>query len=231
MADSKIIRVKSLKEQVYCILKDGILNHEYADNQVLNERVLSEELNVSRTPIREALKALESEGWVEYVPYKGVVVKRVGLKEHIEIIQVRNALEVLMIELVMPHITEELLCTLQGIVDRQAVCAASPDPDKKLFSLLDIEFHEALATANPNDTLKDLLAGLRDRIRRFAMSHLIWDHNRYSETFKEHNHILQMLKARDKAGAIRAMKQHLKNLQQTSYLYLSREEASDEPGQ
>ena len=60
-------KVKSLKDQIYEIIKEDIINQTYQNNTVLNEKKISQELNVSKTPVREALKALEAEGWVEYV--------------------------------------------------------------------------------------------------------------------------------------------------------------------
>ena len=76
-----IQKPESLKQQIYNILKEDIVNQRYQDEEVLNERTISEELKVSRTPVREALKALEMEGWVEYVPYKGAVVKSMSMKD------------------------------------------------------------------------------------------------------------------------------------------------------
>ena len=58
-------KVKSLKDQIYEIIKEDIINQTYQNNTVLNEKKISQELNVSKTPVREALKALEAEGWVE----------------------------------------------------------------------------------------------------------------------------------------------------------------------
>ena len=65
-------KAKSLKDQIYDIVKEDIINQTYKNNTVLNEKKISQVLNVSKTPVREALKALEAEGWVEYVPYKGI---------------------------------------------------------------------------------------------------------------------------------------------------------------
>ena len=83
-----IKKSESLKQQVYNILKEDILNRHFVEEEVLNERKISEELNVSRTPVREALKALEAEGMVQYVPYKGVVIKKMGEKDLKNIFQI-----------------------------------------------------------------------------------------------------------------------------------------------
>ena len=91
-------KVKSLKDQIYEIIKEDIINQTYQNNTVLNEKKISQELNVSKTPVREALKALEAEGWVEYVPYKGILVKQMSLSDLQDVFRVRKALEVMVTE-------------------------------------------------------------------------------------------------------------------------------------
>ena len=64
----------ALKEQVYKTVKNRLLDQTYKDGQVLTERALAEELCVSRTPVREAMRQLQKEGWLRYIPRKGIVV-------------------------------------------------------------------------------------------------------------------------------------------------------------
>ena len=102
-------KVKSLKDQIYEIIKEDIINQTYQNNTVLNEKKISQELNVSKTPVREALKALEAEGWVEYVPYKGILVKQMSLSDLQDVFRVRKALEVMVTESAVEKITPQLL--------------------------------------------------------------------------------------------------------------------------
>ena len=67
---------QSLKTQIYQLIKKRILDETYPEGQILTERKLADELNVSRTPVRSALQRLQKEGWIQYVPYKGLFVKR-----------------------------------------------------------------------------------------------------------------------------------------------------------
>ena len=59
----------ALKEQVYTIVKNRLLEQKYQDGQVLTERALAEEFRVSRTPVRAAMRQLQKEGWLRYIPY------------------------------------------------------------------------------------------------------------------------------------------------------------------
>ena len=68
------------KHKIYKILKSEILNGRYSPGEVLNERSLSEELGISRTPIREALQMLAQDGWVSIETYKGAVVRELDLR-------------------------------------------------------------------------------------------------------------------------------------------------------
>ena len=112
-------KVKSLKDQIYEIIKEDIINQTYQNNTVLNEKKISQELNVSKTPVREALKALEAEGWVEYVPYKGILVKQMSLSDLQDVFRVRKALEVMVTESAVEKITPQLLQELKKSMQKQ----------------------------------------------------------------------------------------------------------------
>ena len=89
----------SLGHRIFCILRDKILNEEYEKGQKLNEVVLSKELNISRTPIREALKQLELEGLVKSIPNKGVYVLGFSSRDIDDMLEIRVVLESLSVQL------------------------------------------------------------------------------------------------------------------------------------
>ena len=88
----------------YQKIKAAILNEMYEPNQILNERKLAEEFQISRTPVREALKILEGEGWVKIIPWKGAIVNQITQKEIDEIFQIRLIIEPAIIELLQNKI-------------------------------------------------------------------------------------------------------------------------------
>ncbi len=94
----RLIKVKSYKMAAYDEIKEKIISGEYEPGKSLNERLLSEEFGISRTPIREALMKLSYEGWIINEPYKPNVVRNFDLKTILEAQKVRASLELLALE-------------------------------------------------------------------------------------------------------------------------------------
>ena len=88
-----------LRILAYNYIKDKILNNEYTSNQILSEKIISEELSISRTPVKEAFLYLENENFVVINPRKSVSVKEVDLKLIKDVFQVRSRIEPLIVEL------------------------------------------------------------------------------------------------------------------------------------
>ena len=107
----------SLGHRIFCILRDKILNEEYEKGQKLNEVVLSKELNISRTPIREALKQLELEGLVKSIPNKGVYVLGFSSRDIDDMLEIRVVLESLSVQLAIDRVTQEELDRIKEIYD------------------------------------------------------------------------------------------------------------------
>ena len=115
----------TLRERVHNYLKEEILANRYAPGSELLEVPLSEELGVSRGPIREALRSLEAEGLVEITPRRGAVVISLSKRDFLEAYQVREALEALGVRLAVPRLTEAELARLDEYIERMAEHAAS----------------------------------------------------------------------------------------------------------
>ena len=97
----------SLGNKIFNVLRDKILNEEYTKGQKLNEVALARQLNISRTPIREALKQLELEGLVKSIPNKGVYVLGFSHRDIDDMLEIRYALEGLAIQLAIERIDDE----------------------------------------------------------------------------------------------------------------------------
>lgn len=217
-----IQKPESLKQQIYKLVKEDIINQRYNDDDILNERTISEELKVSRTPVREALKALEAENWVEYVPYKGIIVKKMGVKDLINIFQIRTVLELLTIELAMQNMSEELLARLRECHQKQKDTLTKQSRQKKeLFIDLDIEFHGILLKMADNELLSQMIGEIRDKIRRFGMNAIFSGDYRYSETLEEHLGILLAIQANDGELAKEKMKYHMQKTYESAYAYVT----------
>lgn len=221
---AELVKAASYKEQIYKIIKSKILNQEYGGNLTLNERTIAEELKVSRTPVREALKALEADDWVEYIPYKGIIVKRLGPRELEEIFQIRRALESLMIELVMSgpaaRADEVLIQRLGYCLEEQERLLQAESGKYDLFLEQDAEFHSLLLHRNPNLSLVKLISNLNEKIRKLGLQSLYSGPDRFAQTVDEHRQILEALQAWDVKRAKTAMERHIDMVFQTASAYL-----------
>ena len=120
----------SLGNKIFTVLRDKILNEEYTQGQKLNEVALSKELNISRTPIREALKQLELEGLVKSIPNKGVYVLGFSHRDIDDMLEIRYALEGLAIQLAIERINDEELEKIKEVYDLMEFYAEKGDQEK-----------------------------------------------------------------------------------------------------
>lgn len=217
---AELVKAASYKEQIYKIIKSKILNQEYAGSATLNERKIAEDLKVSRTPVREALKALEADDWVEYVPYKGVIIKQLGQRELREIFQIRKALESLMVELAMPAVDDALLLRLQCCLAEQERLLGAESARYDLFLEQDAAFHNLLLRHNPNQALIKLVSNLNEKIRKLGLQSLYSGPGRFAQTVDEHRQIMEAVTSRDIGRARAAMERHIDMVFQTASAYL-----------
>ena len=177
----------------YQKIKAAILNEMYEPNQILNERKLAEEFQISRTPVREALKILEGEGWVKIIPWKGAIVNQITQKEIDEIFQIRLIIEPAIIELLQTKIDYKKRAYLDKLYENQ-----KKTKTKKEFILADREFHMTFAEWTENLQLIEMVKGLNDRI--YMVGHKAInskDSKREEESLEEHYKIIQALKNND----------------------------------
>ena len=178
---------------VYQKIKSAILNEMYEPNQILNERKLAEEFQISRTPVREALKILEGEGWVKIIPWKGAIVNQITQKEIDEIFQIRLIIEPAIIELLQNKIDYKKRIYLDRLYENQKKAES-----KKEFILADRVFHMTFVEWTENLQLIEMVKDLNDRI--YMVGHKAInskDSKREKESLEEHYKIIQALKNND----------------------------------
>lgn len=214
-----IKKAESLKTQIYNMLKEEILNGDYDETEVLNERRISEELNVSRSPVREALKTLEAEDWVEYVPYKGVAIKKMTENDLKNVFQIRKVLELLAVELAAGKMDDKTLKRLEGCYLQQKAMLVKPE--KKLFMEMDITFHSIILNAAENKLLTKMIGDIRDKIRRFGMNAIFRGPNCYVETVEEHGAVLAAIRLQDTELAKTKMQEHMDKTYSRAHAYIS----------
>lgn len=159
------IKHKSLVEQIVDELEKRILSGALKPGQRLIETTLSESFNVSRASVREALRILESRGFVHSVPRKGVSVSRLSAQEARDIFEIRSSLESLALALAIRRQSPELMVKLRRIYGEMVAAAHEGNVDR--YRIADIKFHETIYYACGNDMLAKLVDGFNKQTMRY----------------------------------------------------------------
>ena len=199
---------QSLTTKVYNHIRNGILDGSYKDGDFLVETRLAEELEVSRTPIREALKQLELEGLVLMIPRRGAIVAKITEKDLKDVLEVRASLERLSTKLACERMEEETIEELREA--QEAFTAALRGDDITLQAQKDVEFHDVIYKSTNNLRLIQMLNNLREQMYRYRMEYLK-DRNMYPALLKEHEAIREALNAHDRERAGMAIRTHIEN--------------------
>ncbi|PWU67197.1 MULTISPECIES: GntR family transcriptional regulator [Gracilibacillus] len=195
-----------LKDVAYQKIKERILEEHYEAGQFLSERTLIDELGMSKTPIKNALVRLESEGFVTVSSKQGIIVNDISIEKINDIYSLRIALETFNCQEIYQRITDEQLKELQENIE--ATKKAAADKDVRLFATLDHEFHLAISEFSGNNEITRVLLNYQDHLRRITLRHLKKEPARVQKFYSEHLEILQALKDRDERCS-ELMKRHL----------------------
>lgn len=198
----------SLREKVFLQIEEDIINGKYVKGQKLTENMLALDLQVSRTPIREAIRHLELEGLVETIPNKAVVVTGVTKEDIEDIYEIRISIEGLAARRAAENITEEELESLKEIMDLQEFYTMKQD--MKQLVKVDGDFHETIFRASGSKTLKHILSTFHHNLKK-ARSDSFGRPARAQSVLEEHMDIYQALKNRDSIKSEYTMIIHVKN--------------------
>jgi DNA-binding GntR family transcriptional regulator len=186
-------------------LHEMLLTHEIPLGQPLSERQLSLRLGVSRTPLREALRRLEGEGFIER--RSGVLeVKRIMLEEFVDLLKIRRLLEVEAAGTAAGMISPG---KISGLRAKLAALLAAENPENRQRIALDLELHRAICDHCGNRSMAELIEQLRRKSMLFARPPAPQD---FREAIKEHARLLDALAEGDAAQAREAMADHIDNV-------------------
>lgn len=202
----KIRRGEPLRKKVYRHLHDMILCGLLSPGERLVETAIAERLGVSRTPVREALRSLEADGWVEARPNLGYVVKAISEKEVGEICEIRVAIEGIAIKWAFERDRERLIKGLERNLALSERKLAKGDP--KVFIDLDAQFHEIIARSSGSERLLEMAQMLRRHMLRYRIES-IYVMDNVLRALEGHRAILKALKEGDLARAFEALKRHI----------------------
>ncbi|MBE0466974.1 MAG: GntR family transcriptional regulator [Candidatus Desulforudis sp.] len=220
----KLDSYKPLREMVFESLREAIIQGRLRPGERLMELQLAEELGVSRTPVREAIRKLELEGFVVMVPRKGAYVAGITDKDITEVFEVRAALEALAAGLACERITDEELERLERSVVQIAEFTERPDLNALVHE--DAEFHEIIYRASRNKRLSQILTNLQEQIQRFRLTTLSRP-GRTRQALEEHNQIVEAISERRVELAQRLAWEHIESAENSLLCALREEEDCD----
>ena len=200
--------VASLRDQAYAMLRQAIADADIYQSREeirLDERVLSEALGVSRTPIREAMTLLEQEGFLRMVPRRGIYIVRKTKREIVEMIQMWAALESMAARLATTQASDEEIQALRHVFDNFR--DTTPAEHIQEYSDANIAFHQAIVQLSKSqvimETIKNIFIHVR-AIRRMTIS----QSDRASRSIADHLCIIEALEKRDAELAEKLVRQH-----------------------
>ncbi len=189
-------------------IRELIVEGDLEPGAKVPERILSERYGVSRTPLREALKTLASEGLLELLPHRGARVARLTAEDVDQMFPIMGALEALSGELACQNLTEDQYAEIQAL-HYQMVLHYTRRELKPYFQV-NQEIHEKILSASANQLLLHMYQTLSGRIRR-ARYVANMSSERWSQAVKEHEEMLDALAARNGTALADVLKRHLRN--------------------
>ncbi len=207
-AASPLIDRRTLHDEVVSGLRDMIIEGELSPGTRLTERILCQRFGISRTPLREAVKVLASEGLLELLPNRGAVVTALTIEAVEDIFQVIGALEALAGELACAGISDEDLAEIRAL--HYQMLAHHARAELPEYFKHNQRIHEKIIEAAGNPILTQIYRSLSGRIRR-ARYMANFSKDRWDRAVHEHNLILEAL-TKKQAGRLRQLLQdHLRN--------------------
>ena len=201
----------NIRDEVYLVLRERILSHEYPPGFRFDLSKLETQLGISRTPLKEALHRLEVEGLIEIRPRRGTYVININPKDVAESFDVRRILECAAAKIVVREATDEEIAHLRAITNAMTDLLGSGDYQTVVndYIELDRQFHKYLVGLTRNERLMGFCDQL-DTHLQIARLREKFELSDSQQTEAEHEAILAALDQRDEAAVVRAIEAHIK---------------------
>lgn len=196
----------SLRGRVFNKIREDILSGKYSHNEELKETTIGQELGVSRTPVREALRQLELEGLVNIIPNKGAYVNGISEKDIHDIYIIRSYLEGLCARWACEHITQEQIDELEEVVYLSEFHTKKEHHDQIVE--LDNKFHQLIYEASNSKILNHILSDFHHYVQRIRKITLASE-RRALDSNEEHTAILEAIRQRDADKAEMLAHEHI----------------------
>lgn len=194
MRKKQIEKHQTLREKILEMIRDAILKGTLKPGERVSEPELAERFGISRTPIREAFRQLESEGYLEVIPRKGAVVASLSERDIEEFYAIKIILEGFAAKMAAENLTEKDIERLEAINERLQKIA--DEGDVKSFFRVHNEFHDVFIKAAGNDKLYEMINQLVMKFKRLRLASLsqpgrmeisVEEHRNMIEAFKNHD--------------------------------------------
>lgn len=210
----KILKVPTLKEQVYRHLKKAIIGGELESGKVYSEQWAADLLGVSRTPVREAILQLKQEFFIDILPYKGFQMRELAPEDVKETFQIRQALEGFCVILIAQRCMEPSVCQLlqdlEGYLNEQKDLARQG----KVYEFMERDemYHKKIIDYTGNERLISTYRDIRSRFELITVK-VLTDPGRMDSTVQEHMAIWEKMKEGQPWEAYQAIQVHLDRTQ------------------
>jgi DNA-binding GntR family transcriptional regulator len=201
-----IMQKGTLKNVAYDYLYDSIVNNKLPPGTAIVERDISNMLGISRTPVREALKQLESEGLIWHFPLRGTFVSEITTQDVEEIFSLREVLEETALKTAIHEIRDEELCKLETMLNS----LDEKTPYERYYNT-DRELHNLIIRNGHNKRLTQFLETLNSQMERLRRISALTP-KRMQKSKQEHLAIVEVLKQRDFEKTAELLKQHIINV-------------------
>ena len=197
----------SLANQVYDAIEQNILNGVYASGEIISESKLSEELGVSRTPVREAMARLENERLIGITP-SGTVVLGITDRDVRDMFEVKLHLEPIVSVMASQNISQEALAKLKDIIDQQEFYASKHNTER--IRNLDTEFHDLIYSECGSPVFQSILSPIHHKLLKYRKASMEKSDRSY-HSVEEHMAIYEALKAKDRMQVEMLMLEHIRH--------------------
>jgi DNA-binding GntR family transcriptional regulator len=193
---------------VFDVLMNAIMMGQLKPGERLLEVQLAEEMGVSRTPVREAIRRLELEGFVVMVPRKGAYVAGLSVNDVESVYEIRSALETLAVRLAAQRMEEDDFDQLNDLEKQME--QTWQEGNNENWVLLDARFHELLYKFSRNDRLVQMMGNIMEQLSRYRIISLANADVRHNSLL-EHQELIDALRRRDSEAAEKAAAKHIEN--------------------
>lgn len=210
----KTIDNTNLRDQTYDIIKNMIILREIKPGKKINEEHIAKEIQVSRTPIREALCRLENEGIVTIIPRRGAFVSDLTENNVREILLIREVLEGLVVRLAVENMDAKTLQKLRKAIEK---VSSIPQKDRDLinYTRSEVDFHSILLSASNNQMLKNMMEMVNAHLQIIRLRTVVIP-ERAQKTVTEHQQILKAIEKGDADSAEDLMRKHVRSVREVA---------------